>query len=114
MNDKESTVKWYEENRPKYESLAHKVEDIIMENLDQKNIQYHSITSRPKSVESFNNKAKSEKYTDPTNEIKDMAGIRVITYLESDVSKVADVIEDLFDIDKINNLDQSNYLAVIS
>jgi ppGpp synthetase/RelA/SpoT-type nucleotidyltranferase len=99
LKDKESTVKWYEENRQKYESLAHKVEDIIKENLEQKNIQYHSITSRPKSVESFSDKAKSEKYTDPTKEIKDMAGIRVITYLESDVSKATDVIEELFDID---------------
>ncbi len=111
MKDKASAIKWYEENRPLYDSLAQKVEDIIKENLEQKSIQYHSVTSRPKSLESFNNKAKSEKYIDPIKEIKDMAGIRVITYLESDVTKVADIIEDLFDIDRDNSLDQSQLLG---
>lgn len=111
MKDKDSAIKWYEENRPIYESLAGKVEDIIKENLDQNDIQYHSITNRPKSIESFGNKAKSEKYTDPVNEIKDMAGIRIITYLESDVIKVVDILEDLFDIDKKNSLDQSQLLG---
>ncbi len=98
MKVEEEAVKWYEENKPKYELLARKVEDIITENIKQKNIQYHSITSRPKSVESYGNKAKNEKYTEPINEIFDMAGIRVITYLESDVEVVSNIIEDLFDI----------------
>ena len=40
-----------------------------------------------------------------------MAGIRVITYLESDVRKVADMIETLFDIDKANSLDQAQLLG---
>jgi len=111
MRDIDAAIKWYEENRPTYESLAQKVEDIIRENLEQKSTQYHSVTSRPKSLESFNNKAKSEKYIDPIKEIKDMAGIRVITYLESDVTKVADIIEDLFDIDRDNSLDQSQLLG---
>ncbi len=111
MKDIDAATKWYEKNRPLYESLARKVEDIIKENLEQKSIQYHSVTSRGKSSESFSNKAKGEKYTDPTKEIKDMAGIRVITYLESDVTKVADIIEDLFDIDKDTSLDQSQLLG---
>lgn len=111
MKDIDQAIKRYEKNRPLYESLARKVEDIIKENLEQKDIQYHSVTSRPKSLESFNKKAQSEKYTDPVNEIKDMAGIRVITYLESDVAKVAEIIENLFDIDRDNSLDQSQLLG---
>ena len=111
MKDVDTAIKWYQEKRPLYESLARKVEDIIKEYLEQKGIQYHSVTSRGKSLESFSNKAQSEKYTDPINEIKDIAGIRVITYLESDVAKVADIIEDLFDIDKENSLDQSQLLG---
>ena len=111
MKDIDTATEWYEQNRPLYESLAHKVENIITENLEQKGIQYHSVTSRGKSLESFNKKAQSEKYTDPVNEIKDMAGIRVITYLESDVTKAVDILEDLFDIDKKNSLDQSQLLG---
>lgn len=40
-----------------------------------------------------------------------MAGIRVITYLESDVKAVSDIVEGLFDIDKDNSLDQSQLLG---
>jgi putative GTP pyrophosphokinase len=111
MKDITTAIKWYEENRPKYVLLARKVEGIIKENLEQKRIQYHSVTSRPKSLENFKNKAQSEKYDDPINQIKDMAGIRVITYLESDVTKVAGVIRRLFDIDKDDSLDQSQLLG---
>lgn len=111
MKDIEAVIKWYGKNRPLYESLARKAEEIIKENLEQRGIQYHSVTSRGKELESFTKKAKSEKYSDPVHEIKDMAGIRVITYLESDVSKVANIIESLFDIDKGNSLDQSQLLG---
>jgi ppGpp synthetase/RelA/SpoT-type nucleotidyltranferase len=107
----EAAIKWYEENRPLYESLARKVEDVIRENLEQSNVVYHSVTSRGKSLESFTAKAKQEKYSDPLSEIKDMAGVRVITYLESDVQKVAEIVERLFAIDIDSSLDQSKLLG---
>lgn len=111
MNDIDSDIKLYEKNRPLYESLAIKVADVIKENLEQGNIQYHSVTSRAKPLDSFEDKAKSGKYSYPIEEIKDIAGIRVITYLESDVKRVAAIIENLFEIDKANSLDQSKLLG---
>jgi len=111
MKDIDSVVKWYKDNQPIYASLASKVAEIIKENLEQSGIQYHSVTNRGKSLESFSKKAKSEKYSDPVSEIKDMAGIRVITYLDSDVKKAADIIENLFDIDKVHSIDQSQLLG---
>lgn len=111
MKDIDSAIKWYRKNRSLYKSLASKVEEIIRENLEQRKLQYHSVTSRGKSLKSFSDKAKSRKYADPINEIKDMAGIRIITYLESDVKKVAGIIEKLFDIDKANSLDQAQLLG---
>jgi len=111
MENIDAAIKWYRKNRSLYTSLADKVEAIVRENLDQSKVQYHSVTSRRKSLRSFTDKAKSGKYAEPINEIKDMAGIRVITYLESDVRKVADVIERLFDIDKEHSIDQSRLLG---
>lgn len=108
MNDIDAVKTWYEENRPRFESLSHKVGEIIKENLEQKDI--HSVTDRAKDLEKFIKKARKEKYTDPINQIKDMAGARVITYLESDVAKVADVIKSLFAIDPENSLDKSQLL----
>lgn len=40
-----------------------------------------------------------------------MAGVRVITYLEADASRIAKTVEDLFDIDWSNSLDQSKLLG---
>lgn len=107
----EAAIKWYQVNKPLYESLSRKVEQIVKENLEQRHIVYHSVTSRGKSLDSFSRKAQKDKYSDPAAEIKDMAGVRIITYLESDVQKVATVVEELFSIDKDNSIDQSKLLG---
>ena len=111
MKDIDKATSWYEQNQLLYGSLANKVADILKENIEEKKLQYHSITHRGKSLESFTAKAEREKYTDPVKQIKDMAGVRVITYLETDVSKISKIIEDLFDIDRSNSLDQSKLLG---
>ncbi len=111
MKDVNAAIDWYKLNQPAFESLATKVADVIKENIEEHKVLYHSVTSRGKTLESFAAKAKKEKYTDPTNQIKDMAGVRVITYLESDVRKIAEIIESLFDIDWSNSLDQSQLLG---
>ena len=111
MKDIGKATSWYKKNQLLYESLANKVADILKENIKEKNVQYHSLSHRGKSLESFTAKAEKEKYTDPVNQIKDMAGVRVITYLEADVSRIAKIVEDLFDIDLANSLDQSQLLG---
>ena len=111
MKDTDKATSWYNEKQSLFESLANKVADIIKENVEENKVQYHSVSSRRKSLESFTAKAKEEKYTDPVNQIKDMAGVRVITYLETDVSRVDKIVEELFDIDWSNSVDQSRLLG---
>ena len=67
--------------------------------LDDAGINYLSVTGRTKSVASF--AAKAERtvngrpvYADPIEQITDQIGVRVITYLHSDVSAVADLLDD--------------------
>jgi predicted RNase H-like nuclease/ppGpp synthetase/RelA/SpoT-type nucleotidyltranferase len=67
--------------------------------LDDAGINYLSVTGRTKSVASFAEKARRTRdgvllYTDPLREITDTIGIRVITYVHSDVSAVADLLRD--------------------
>jgi putative GTP pyrophosphokinase len=107
----EETIQWYRDKKALYEMLSNKVANIIIENLEQRDINYHSVTFRAKDIDSFARKAKNDKYSDPENEIKDMSGIRIITYLESEVNKIATIIEGLFEIDKANSLDQSSLLG---
>jgi putative GTP pyrophosphokinase len=88
---------WYGAHYGPFDSLAKKVEKLIDEVLLNERIGVHSISSRPKSIESF--KRKSERYDSPQTQIHDLAGIRVITYVETDSTRVAAVIESLFDVD---------------
>jgi predicted RNase H-like nuclease/ppGpp synthetase/RelA/SpoT-type nucleotidyltranferase len=67
--------------------------------LDDAGINYLSVTGRAKSVASFAAKADRHAsgrplYSDPLEEITDQIGVRVITYLRSDVSAVADLLDD--------------------
>jgi len=111
MKDIGKATSWYEQNQALFKSLAKKVADILKENVEEKQVQYHSVSFRGKSLESFTAKAEREKYTDPVNQVKDMAGVRVITYLETDVSSIAEIIDGLFDVDWANSLDQSHLLG---
>ncbi|MDQ3616749.1 MAG: DUF429 domain-containing protein [Actinomycetota bacterium] len=67
--------------------------------LDDAGINYLSVTGRTKSVASFAAKADRTVagrplFADPLEEITDLIGIRVITYLHSDVTAVADLLGD--------------------
>ncbi len=67
--------------------------------LDEAGINYLSVTGRTKTVASFAEKARRTQdgvplYTDPLREITDTIGIRVITYVHSDVSAVAELLRD--------------------
>lgn len=89
----EDAVEWYTLNLSLYERLALRVESIVKGILKQENINHHSVASRAKGLIKYKEKASKEKYKDPKNDIMDMAGIRIITYLASDAQKVAKIIK---------------------
>lgn len=67
--------------------------------LDDAGINYLNVTGRAKSVASFASKADRRVdgrllYSNPLEEITDQIGVRVITYLHSDVMAVADLLGD--------------------
>ena len=67
--------------------------------LDEAGINYLSVTGRVKSVESFATKAGRRLdgelvFPDPLREITDQIGVRVITYVLSDVAAVAELMRD--------------------
>jgi len=71
--------------------------------LDDAGINYLSVTGRTKSVASFAAKAARTHegvplYAHPLEEITDLVGVRVITYLHSDVTAVATLLTDQFEV----------------
>lgn len=108
----EKAILWFSKNRALYEALAKKVESIVKEILDSENINYHSITSRAKNIDSYEKKASREGYVDPRSEITDMAGIRIITYIDSDARRVARVIQEAFEILPDGVIDKTKELGI--
>jgi putative GTP pyrophosphokinase len=104
-------VEWYREKRGMFEALAKRVESVVREVLDERKINYYSISSRAKSIESYEAKASKEKYMDPLSEIEDMAGIRVITYTDSDAKIVSQIIQKLFEIQPEHAVDKTEELG---
>lgn len=90
-------VRIYEEQRPTILDVTDAYTDLITAMLDDAGINYLSVTARTKSVASFAVKAHRRvdgrpEFSDPLREITDQIGVRVITFVHSDVSAVADLL----------------------
>lgn len=101
--DLEASCERYEQLRPKYERMAERVKALLRQLLEAAEVACQHLQCRGKEVESFREKAKRDKYSDPLVEIHDMAGVRVIVYIERDVAQVLDIIEQEFDVDYQNS-----------
>jgi putative GTP pyrophosphokinase len=104
----EQATEWYVTKRSAYEDLASNVASIIRGVLNQKEINYHTITSRVKDVERYRDKA--IKYENPRSQIMDMAGVRIITYIDSEAKKVEEVVKSLFEIKPEFSIDKAKEL----
>lgn len=102
----ESCVTWYSERTFIYESLSRKVSEILQEIFSDSKINYHTIEWRVKSVESFRGKLTKGIDYDP-KQMKDLAGIRVIVYVHSDLDDVRKIISSTFDIKESKNKSKS-------
>jgi len=97
-------VRTYAEEAPLLREVADNFVALVTTLLDDAGINYLSVTGRAKSVASFAAKANRKApgggllYSDPLREITDQLGVRVITYLHSDVAAVADLLADQLDI----------------
>ncbi|MEO5708244.1 MAG: DUF429 domain-containing protein [Nocardioidaceae bacterium] len=92
-------VQAYAARQPLVQETTERYVALVTTLLDDAGINYLSVSGRAKSVASF--AAKADRlvedrpvYDDPLTEITDQVGIRVITYIHSDVSAVADLMGD--------------------
>lgn len=102
---------WLQEALPQYERLAETVVSLLVSILKKKKIEYLSIDGRPKTLVSAVEKAKRKGYAKPKDQMTDLAGIRVVTFLEEQVRQVTTVIEELFEVDRQNSMDRTESLG---
>ncbi len=73
----------------------------------ENNINIHDVQTRVKNKASLKTKVKSnEKKYSKLTDITDVVGIRIITYFNDDVDRMAKVVEKEFKIDKENSVDK--------
>ena len=99
VRDPASAVREYAELQPELQLAADQFVRLVTSILDDAGINYLSVTGRAKSVTSFAAKAGRAVdgrplYVDPLVEITDQIGVRVITYVHSDVQAVVDLLDD--------------------
>ena len=94
-----------------YRSLGTKATDLFLSMFADQNIQVHSVTNRCKSHKSLERKLlKPEKDYLALTDVTDIAGVRITTYFDDDVDRIAKIVEAEFDVDKQHSVDKRKVL----
>ncbi len=104
-----SDIIWYQEKSIDYEELAERVSGILEDILFIEKANYALIESRGKSLESFQNRLKEISYSG--KDLVDLAGVRVVGYVKTDVEKILKIIKANFDVDADRSKDKSAELS---
>ncbi len=104
----------YKLQSPIHESLAKSVETILKSILKENGFFYQATSNRVKSISSLTRKV-NDGYYKKLSDIQDIAGCRVIFYLESDINRFAELIYAEFGKENIIKFDlkysEDNYNA---
>ena len=106
-----SAVRDYAALHPTLVAATEEFARLVTAVLDDAGINYLSVNGRAKSVSSFAAKAARSVdgvpvFADPLREITDQIGVRVITYVHSDVQAVADLLADQAEVHDDRDLGQ--------
>jgi putative GTP pyrophosphokinase len=100
---------WYQQNISKYELIATRAKCFLMLQLSlaKEAIEYPLIQARVKDFESFVEKMerKKGKYDHP-EAMTDLAGLRIVCFVLSDMELVSPLIEQIFRVDWDNSIDK--------
>ncbi|WP_122819111.1 DUF429 domain-containing protein [Nocardioides pantholopis] len=93
----QAAVREYAVQHPALARAGEQVVDLVRAVLDEAGINYLTVDGRTKSIASFAEKAARTQegqplYPHPLRDITDQIGVRVITYVHSDVDAVADLL----------------------
>ena len=102
---KNAILSEYRKRKQTLEKFCPKMSTLVEALLDAKGIKPHQVSFRLKDIVSLEGKIdqKKGKYTSLA-EITDVCGIRVVTYLESEVELVAGILRAEFEIDEANSV----------
>ncbi|MDH0175882.1 hypothetical protein N7319_11765 [Aeromonas dhakensis] len=103
---------WAENILPNHHRLTDSAVTILDSLVRKSGMDVLSISGRTKTLDGILEKIKRKNYKNPDKDMTDISGIRVIVYLESDISTVSRIIESAFNVDEKNSLNQDERLLV--
>src|SRR6266571_4892943 len=103
-------AKWYSGRFEFYSAFTRLLHATVENLMRASGIQYLSVASRPKSIASFVEKMTRKQYSS-TDEVTDLAAIRVITFIESDAAASAELLRGSFIVHPEKSLDKSEELG---
>ena len=112
MTTIEQAENGYRSKRGHYEGFADRIATLVTELLQARSISIAHIEHRAKTIESFVSKCRKKSYGDPLNDIRDLAGVRVVTYYHDEVQTAADLLRGEFEVDAAHSLDKLAELDV--
>lgn len=104
-------VEWYGKNREKYDALVSNLRELIRSLLTEHSIAFVDVQGRSKSLESFTEKINKKAYENPIEDVTDLAGLRIITLIESDISRVNNIVSSAFRVYTESSIDKSEALG---
>jgi putative GTP pyrophosphokinase len=107
----DESEEWLKGELPKHVRLSAIVKSLLESLLTSHGIETLSITGRAKTLESAVEKIKRKSYSDPADQMTDLSGIRIVTYFDSQIKLISDLIRSTFEVDESNSLDQINILG---
>jgi putative GTP pyrophosphokinase len=103
----ESILRDFDAKKIIYLEYEQKIKELINSLIKEKGITVHGIESRVKDRDSLSKKIrrKEDKYN-ALEDITDTLGLRIITYFEDDVDRIANILKEQFNLDDNNSVDK--------
>jgi putative GTP pyrophosphokinase len=102
---------WLDASLPRHDRLTRAVVSIVENVLGEQQIPYLAVSGRTKDKASALEKIKRKGYVDPRAQLTDLSGVRIVVYFESDIQRVAALVNKAFNVDHANSLDKESLLS---
>lgn len=96
---------------PHHERLTSSVKKLIESLLKNASIDYLDISGRTKDISGIKEKIIRKDYSNPSIQMTDISGIRIITFLERQVDQICELIRTTFNVRGDDSFDKSSLLG---
>jgi putative GTP pyrophosphokinase len=88
----------YHSHETVWRRLEDEVKFILDSALRGRSIKIHSLVSRIKSLNSIRDKAARKNSDQPIDTLEDLVGVRVVCLLRSDITRIGDIVRNVFEV----------------